>query len=164
MVDQVTAAYSGAAQKFEASAAFKERAYVSSRAEYDALYRYSVQDPDGFWKQQAERIDWIKPFERVENTSYASRDLHIRWYEGGKLNACYNCVDRHLKDRADQTAFIFEPDDPNEEGAIITYRNLYEEVGRLANVLRNHGVKKGDRVTIYLPMIPEVVYSMLACG
>ncbi len=164
MVDQVTAAYSGAAQKFEASAAFKERAYVSSRAEYDALYRYSVQDPDGFWKQQAERIDWIKPFERVENTSYASRDLHIRWYEGGKLNACYNCVDRHLKDRADQTAFIFEPDDPNEEGAIITYRNLYEEVGRLANVLRNHGVKKGDRVTIYLPMIPEVVYSMLACA
>src|SRR5690606_30490118 len=116
------------------------------------------------WREQAQRIDWFKPFETVKDVSFASRDLYIRWFDGGKLNACYNCVDRHLEKHGDRTAFIFEPDDPNAEAEHITYNQLYERVCRFANVLKRLSVKRGDRVTIYLPMIPEAAYAMLACA
>ena len=109
------------------------------------------------------RLTWIKPYTRVKNVSYDKDDLHIRWYEDGTLNVCVNCIDRHLPHRANQIAFIFEGDDLGTRRRI-TYRELYEEVCRFANVLKNHGVKKGDRVTIYMPMIPEAAFAMLACA
>jgi acetyl-CoA synthetase len=110
-----------------------------------------------------ERLDWMKKFTEVRDVSYDKNNLHIRWYQDGTLNACVNCVDRHLKDRGDQTAIIFEGDDPNVSD-IITYQKLYEEVCRFSNVLKNAGAKKGDRITLYMPMIPEAVYTMLACA
>ena len=161
MPDQQTA---GQERIFEAPASFREGAYLSSREDYERLYRRSIEDNEAFWAEQAGRIDWFEPFVKVKDVSFASRDLHIRWYEGGKLNACYNCVDRHLETRADRTALIFEPDDPEAPAEHITYRQLYERVCRFANVLKRHGVKKGDRVTIYLPMIPEAAVAMLACA
>ncbi|MEX0822249.1 MAG: acetate--CoA ligase [Rhodothermales bacterium] len=164
MSDQVTAAYSGNADVYDAPEYFKKRAWISSREEYDEMYRRSVEDPEGFWAEQAERIDWYRPYETVKDVSYATRDLHVRWYEGGTLNACYNCVDRHLDQHADRTAFIFEPDDPTEASRRISYAELHEEVCTFANVLKDAGVEKGDRVTIYLPMIPEAAYAMLACA
>ncbi|MCL4156470.1 UNVERIFIED_CONTAM: hypothetical protein GTU68_019377, partial [Idotea baltica] len=109
------------------------------------------------------RIDWIKPYTKIKNISYAKENLHIKWYEDGTLNACVNCVDRHLTEKGDQTAIIFEGDDPN-VSRNITYNELYEEVCRFANVLKSHGAKKGDRITLYMPMIPEAVYAMLACA
>src|SRR5690606_28238390 len=147
MSDQITAAYSGVSAQYEASDAFKERAHVSSMEQYRSLYRRSVDDPEEFWRVQAQRLDWIHPFDVVKDVSYDPSDLYIRWYTGGKLNACYNCVDRHLDKRGDQTAFIFEPDDPGETSKHITYRELYLQVVRLANVLKQHGVRRGDRVT-----------------
>ncbi len=161
---QVTAAYSGQADVFEAPASFREQAHVSSMARYRERYRRSVDDPEGFWREQADRLSWFEPFGTVKNTSYDPHNVSIRWYEGGKLNASYNCLDRHLEARGDQTALIFEPDDPEEEARHITYRELYQQVCRFANVLKRHDVKKGDRVTIYLPMIPEAAYAMLACA
>src|SRR5271157_1343326 len=130
---------------------------------YRAMYDQSVRDPDGFWREQASRLDWIKPFTKVKNTSYDPHNLSIKWYEDGTLNVCANCVDRHLEKRGDQVAILWEGDDPNVD-LKITYRQLHERVSRLANVLKKHGVKKGDRVTIYLPMIPEAAYAMLACA
>lgn len=162
--DQLTAAYSGRSEKFEAPAAFKDRAYFSSLEAYKEVYDKSVADPEGFWRKQAERIDWFEPFTNVKNVSYASDDVHIRWYEGGKLNASYNALDRHLDTRGDQVALIFEPDDPNDEVLHITYAEMHEKVCKFANMLKKHGVKKGDRVTIYLPMIPEAAYAMQACA
>jgi len=159
-----TAAYSGLGLVFEPSEAFRQRAHIRSMDQYRALYERSIQDPEGFWREQAQRITWFAPFHTVKNTSFDPANLYIRWFEGGKLNAAYNCIDRHLETRAEQVAFFWEPDDPNEPGKAITYRQLYEEVCRLANVLKQHGVKKGDRVTIYLPMIPEAIYAMLACA
>ncbi len=161
---EVTAAYSGQAKIFDPPAAFKRRAHISSMEEYQEMYRRSIEDSEGFWREQAQRIDWFKPFETVKDVSFASRDLYIRWFDGGKLNACYNCVDRHLEKHGDRTAFIFEPDDPNAEAEHITYNQLYERVCRFANVLKRLSVKRGDRVTIYLPMIPEAAYAMLACA
>jgi acetyl-CoA synthetase len=117
-----------------------------------------------FWAKQAKRIDWIKPFSIVKNCSFAYPDVSIKWYEDGTLNVSANCIDRHLKKRGKKTAIIWEPDDPNAEAKHISYRELHENVCRLANVLKAHGVKRGDRVTIYLPMIPEAAYSMLACA
>ncbi len=149
---------------YEASAEFKARAYVKSREEYEAMYRRSVEDPEGFWREHAGRIEWFEPFKTVKDTSFAPDDLHVRWFEGGKLNVAYNCLDRHLEKRADQTALIFEPDEPDEPSRQITYAELHAEVCRFANVLKAHGVQKGDRVTIYLPMIPEVAAAMLACA
>ena len=131
--------------------------------EYLNLYDRSVADNEGFWSDMGKRIDWIKPFTQVKDVSYAKEDLHIKWYADGTLNACVNCVDRHLEKRGDQTAIIFEGDDPN-VSRNISYRELYEEVCRFANVLKSKGVKKGDRVTLYMPMIPEAVYAMLACA
>ena len=164
MADHVTAAYSGTAKTFESPASFKAGAIVGSMDEYREIYRRSVDDPEAFWGEQAKRLHWSKPFGKVKDTSFASRNVHIRWFEGGKLNACYNCVDRHLAENGDRTAFIFEPDDPQGKTQYISYRRLHEHVGKLANVLKKHGVKKGDRVTIYLPMIPEAAYAMLACA
>jgi acetyl-CoA synthetase len=139
-----------------------DRAYIDAER-YQDMYRRSIDDPDGFWAEQAKRIDWMKPFSRVKNTSFAYPDISIKWFEDGTLNVAANCTDRHLKDRADQVAIIWEGDDPAESKSI-TYRELAAHVGRLANVLKKRGVRKGDRVTIYLPMIPEAAYAMLACA
>ena len=149
---------------YEASAEFKAHAYVSSKEAYEAMYRRSVEDPEGFWREHAARLDWFEPFHTVKDTSFARDDVHVRWFEGGKLNVAYNCLDRHLETRGDRTALIFEPDEPDEPSRHITYRELHAEVCRFANVLKAHGVGKGDRVTIYLPMIPEVAAAMLACA
>ncbi|MEJ6575605.1 MAG: acetyl-coenzyme A synthetase N-terminal domain-containing protein, partial [Emcibacteraceae bacterium] len=116
-----------------------------NKQKYQEMYDYSVSDPEGFWGDMGKRIDWIKPYETVKNVSYAKDDLHIKWYEDGTLNACVNCVDRHLESRGHQTAIIFEGDDPN-VSRHITYRELYEEVCRFANVLKSRGAKKGDRI------------------
>jgi acetyl-CoA synthetase len=132
------------------------------KAKYREMYRRSVTDPAGFWAEMAKRLDWVKAPTRIKNTSFKG-DIAIRWFEDGELNVCHNCVDRHLPKRAEQTAIIWEGDDP-EVDKKITYRELHEKVSRLANVLKGLGVKKGDRVTIYLPMIPEAAYAMLACA
>jgi acetyl-CoA synthetase len=136
----------------------------SDEAGYGAMYKASLSDPESFWANQAKRIEWIKPFTRVKNTSFAYPDVSIKWFEDGTLNVCANCVDRHLNERGDQVAIIWEPDDPNAKARHITYRELYHEVNVFANVLRAMGVKRGDRVTIYLPMIPEAAFAMLACA
>jgi len=131
---------------------------------YAQMYQASIEDPEGFWSEQArERLDWIRPFSKVKDVSFARDDLHIRWFEDGVLNVAYNCIDRHLADHADQTAIIWESDDPNVDKHI-SYSELHENVCRMANVLKAQGVGKGDRVTLYLPMIPEAAYAMLACA
>jgi len=131
-------------------------------AKYQAMYDHSIRDPEGFWAEHGRRISWIKPYTKVKDCSFEG-DVHIRWFYDGTLNAAANCIDRHLPTRANQTAIIWEGDDPSEH-KLITYAELHENVCRLANVLKKHGVKKGDRVTIYLPMIPEAAYAMLACA
>ena len=148
---------------FAPSAEAIERTYVTA-AQYEEMYARSVADPDGFWGEQAQRIDWIEPFTKVKNTSFEWPDISIKWFEDGVLNVSANCIDRHLETRGDQTAIIFEPDDPKGEARHITYRQLHAEVCRFANVLKESGVNKGDRVTIYMPMIPEAAYAMLACA
>jgi acetyl-CoA synthetase len=130
---------------------------------YAKMYEASLKDPNAFWAEHGKRIDWQKPFTRVKNTSYDPHRVSIKWFEDGVTNVAHNCIDRHLAKRGDQTAIIFEGDDPKED-ARITYRQLHASVCRFANVLKAHGVKKGDRVTIYLPMIPEAAYAMLACA
>jgi acetyl-CoA synthetase len=142
---------------------WKASAFID-KDEYEKLYRKSVDKPDKFWGKEGKRLDWIKPYTRVKDTSFAYPDVSIRWFEDGTLNVAANCVDRHLKKRGEQVAIIFEPDDPSEEPRHITYRELHGQVCRLANVLKANGVKRGDRVTIYLPMIPEAAYAMLACA
>ncbi|MFD1702379.1 acetate--CoA ligase [Methylopila henanensis] len=143
-------------------AEWAKRAHVDA-AKYDADYARSIQDPDGFWGEVGKRVDWITPYTKVKNVSYAPGNVSIKWYEDGALNVSANCVDRHLATRGDQVAILWEGDDPKDSKAI-TYRELHEQVGRLANALKSRGVKKGDRVTIYLPMIPEAAYAMLACA
>ena len=138
------------------------KAALIDAAKYEAMYAKSVQDPAGFWGEHGKRIDWIKPYTKVKNTSFAG-DVPIKWYEDGTLNVSANCLDRHLAKRGDQVAIVWEGDDPNEHKHI-TYREAYEQTCRMANVMKKHGVKKGDRVTIYLPMIPEAAYAMLACA
>ena len=149
--------------KYAPSAAFAANAHVDS-AGYAEMYRQSVEQPEAFWAEHGHRIDWIKPFTKVKNVNYSYGDVDIRWFEDGTLNVAANCIDRHLVDRADQTAIIFEPDDPNEAAQHITYRDLFENVNRFANVLKGLGVGKGDRVVLYLPMVPEAAYAMLACA
>jgi acetyl-CoA synthetase len=131
-------------------------------AEYLRLYEESLADPDRFWRKQGRRLDWIKPYTKVSDASFAD-GVSIKWFEDGVLNACANCVDRHLAKRADAIAILWEGDDPGEDRKV-TYRELHDSVCRLANVLKSRGVKKGDRVTIYMPMIPEAAVAMLACA
>ena len=138
------------------------QAYVDD-AGYRDMYARSVRDPEGFWGDHGKRIDWIKPYTRVKRTSFAPGNVSIEWFGDGTTNVSLNCIDRHLAKRADQVAIIWEGDDPKESKSI-TYRQLHDEVCRFANVLKAHGVKKGDTVTIYLPMIPEAAYAMLACA
>jgi len=130
---------------------------------FEVLSRRAGKDPEGFWGEVGKRLDWIKPYSRVKDVSFALDDLHIRWYEDGTLNVCANCVDRHLEMRGDQTAILWEGDDPQRD-AKISYRELHDRVCRFANVLKKLGVHKGDRVTLYLPMIPESAVAMLACA
>ncbi len=131
-------------------------------AGYFRLYEQSITDPEGFWREQAKRLHWTKPFTKVKDVDYRG-EIRIRWYEDGKLNASYNCIDRHLATRADQTAILWEGDSPSEHRHV-SYAEMHENVCRLANVLKQRGVKKGDRVTIYMPMIPEAAFAMLACA
>ncbi len=142
---------------------WKERAFID-KDKYEKLYRKSIEKPDKFWGKEGLRLDWIKPYTKVKNTNFEYPDVSIKWYEDGTLNVAANCIDRHLKKRGKQTAIIFEPDDPNAPALHITYKELYDNVCRLANVLKANGVGRGDRVTIYLPMIPEAAYAMLACA
>jgi acetyl-CoA synthetase len=142
-------------------AEWAKRAYVNAES-YEAMYQRSVTDPEGFWSEAGKRLHWIRPYTRTKNTSFAPGHVDIRWFEDGTLNVAANCIDRHLETRGDKVAIIWEGDNPNESEEI-TYRQLHERVQRFANVLKKHGVKKGDRVTIYLPMIPEAAYAMLAC-
>ncbi len=134
----------------------------ADRATYDAMYKASIEDPDAFWGEHGKRIDWIKPFTKVKNTSFAPGNIDIRWFEDGTLNVSANCIDRHLATRGDQTAIIWEADDPDAPSKHITYRQLHAEVCRFANVLKEMGVGKGDRVVLYMPMVPEAAYAMLA--
>ncbi len=142
-------------------AAWKKKAHIDD-AGYKKLYAESVKDPVKFWGKQAKRLDWFKAPTKIKNTSYAYDNVSIKWYEDGVTNVSVNCIDRHLKKRGHQTAIIWEGDNPYDDKKI-TYRELYEQVCRLANVMKKHGVKKGDRVTLYMPMIPEAAYAMLAC-
>ena len=128
------------------------------------LTEAAVPDPAGFWDEQGQRVDWIKPYTKVKNPSFAPGEIDIKWYEDGTLNVSANCIDRHLETRADQTAIIWEPDDPEEDAQHITYAELHRRTCRMANILEDLGVRKGDRVVIYLPMIPEAAYAMLACA
>jgi acetyl-CoA synthetase len=138
------------------------RSAWTDEAGYFKLYQRSVDDPEGFWREQAKRISWIKPPSKIKNVDFSGK-VHIRWFEDGTLNASYNCLDRHLATRADQTAILWEGDSPSEHKHV-SYAELHEDTCRLANVLKARGVKKGDRVTIYLPMIPEAAVAILACA
>lgn len=138
-----------------------KNAHVNSE-QYEKMYAESINDPDVFWDTHGKRIDWIKPYKKISNISYAKEDLKIKWYEDGTLNASANCLDRHLKTKGDSTAIIWEGDNPN-ESKHITYNQLYEDVCKFSNVLKKAGAKKGDRITIYMPMIPEATIAMLAC-
>ena len=140
----------------------RKRAWIDAD-KYEAMYRQSIDDNEGFWSEQAKRIDWIKPFSQVRDVSFAKDDLHIRWYADGDLNVCHNCVDRHAASDPDRVAIIWEGDDPSKD-LTITYGELLARVQRFANALKALGAKKGDRVTIYMPMIPEAAIAMLACA
>ena len=134
----------------------------ADKARYESMYAHSIADPDAFWAEQAgELLDWYQPWDTVSDVDYSKG--HIRWFEGGKLNVSYNCIDRHLATRAQQTAIIWEGDNPD-DSANITYQQLHDEVCKLANAMKAIGVEKGDRVCIYMPMIPEALYTMLACS
>jgi len=139
-----------------------KRAFVDE-AGYKAMYEESVSNPEGFWGEQGKRLDWIKPYSKVKNTTFEYPDVSIKWFEDGTLNVSANCIDRHLEKRGDQVAIIWEGDDPSDDKKI-TYRQLHEEVCKLANAMKDAGAKKGDRITIYMPMIPEAAYAMLACA
>ncbi len=147
---------------YPVSAEWADRAWINE-AKYKELYNRSISDPEDFWGEMGQRLDWIKPYTKVKNTSFDINNVSIKWFEDGTLNVCANCVDRHLQTRGDQVAICWEGDDPTDDEEI-TYKQLYERVCKLANVLKVNGVKKGDRVTIYLPMIPEAAYAMLACA
>lgn len=143
-------------------ASVKEAALIDE-AKYNELYQWSIDDPEAFWGEQGKRLDWIKPYTKVKNTSFDKGHVDIRWYEDGQLNVSYNCIDRHLKDKADKVALIWEGDNP-EHSENITYQQLHDEVCKLANGLRKLGVQKGDRVAIYMPMTPQAIYAMQACA
>ncbi|WP_412562419.1 acetate--CoA ligase [Thalassobius sp. MITS945101] len=142
---------------------FAAKAHADN-AKYQEMYAASVNDPDAFWAEHGKRIDWIEPFTKVKNTNFELGNVDIKWFEDGVLNVSANCIDRHLATRGEQTAIIWEPDEPDAEALHITYNELSEKVNRFANVLLSQGVMRGDRVVIYLPMIPEAAYAMLACA
>ncbi len=147
---------------FPPSADFAASAHIDA-AGYEAKYAASISDPEAFWREEGKRIDWIKPYTKVKNTSFAHDNVSIKWFEDGEMNVCANCVDRHLETRGDQTAIIWEGDDPG-LSKHITYKELHSSVCKMANILEELGVRKGDRVVIYMPMIPEAAYAMLACA
>jgi acetyl-CoA synthetase len=147
---------------YDVSPEWAEHAHVDA-SKYKEMYEFSASAPEEFWGHHGKRIDWIKPFTKVKNTCFDPGKVSIKWFEDGITNVSANCVDRHLATRGDQTAIIWEGDDPGESRKI-TYRQLHDQVCRLANVLKNYGVKRGDTVTIYLPMVPEAAYAMLACA
>ena len=147
---------------FQPAAEIVSRALVTDES-YTAMYSESLSDNDAFWAEHGKRIDWIKPYSEISDVSYDTKDLHIRWYADGTLNAAANCLDRHLATRGNQTAIIWEGDDPA-DSKHINYAELHEEVCKFANVLKAEGAKKGDRITIYMPMIPEAAVAMLACA
>ncbi len=147
---------------YQVPAEAKSRAHIDNDR-YLEMYQQSVADPESFWREQGQRISWFKPYTKVKNTSFAPGEVSIKWFEDGTLNACYNCVDRHLTERGDKTAIIWEGDDPSVSEEI-SYSQLHEEVSRFANGLKELGVGKGDRVAIYMPMIPQATYAMLACA
>jgi len=147
---------------------FQPRAEVAASAHIDAakyaeMYKRSIDDPEDFWAEHGKRVDWIKPFTKVKNVSYDKDNLSIKWFEDGTLNVSANCIDRHLKDKASQVAIVWEGDDPKDDKKI-TYQELHDETCRLANAMKARGVQKGDRVCIYMPMVPEAAYAMLACA
>src|SRR5450830_1173082 len=146
----------------DVSAEWAKRAFIDA-AKYREMYARSVNEPDAFWLEQSKRLDWDQAPTKAGNWSFEPGNISIKWFEDGVLNAAYNCIDRHLDMRGDQVAIIWEGDDPS-QSKHITYRQLHDEVCKFANVLRNRNVKKGDRVTIYLPMIPEAAYAILACA
>ncbi|MGA0912194.1 MAG: AMP-binding protein, partial [Candidatus Puniceispirillaceae bacterium] len=146
---------------FEPSADLAKSAHIDANG-YAALYAESIANPDKFWAEQGKRINWIKPYSQISDVSYDAKDLHIKWYADGTLNAAANCLDRHLATRGEQTAIIWEGDEPDQHRHI-SYRELHEDVCKFANVLKANGAKKGDRITIYMPMIPEATVAMLAC-
>lgn len=147
---------------YKVPAEAKSRAHIDNDR-YLEMYQQSVDDPEAFWREQGQRISWFSAYNKVKNTSFAPGDISIKWFEDGTLNACYNCVDRHLAERGDKTAIIWEGDDPSVSEEI-SYQQLYSEVSRFANGLKKLGVEKGDRVAIYMPMVPEAAYAMLACA
>ena len=151
------------AKTYPPSADMVARAHVNADS-YTRMYDASISDPDGFWRDQAQRIDWMKPFTQVRDVNFDLGAVKINWFADGELNVSANCIDRHLKTRGDQTAIIWEPDNPEDDAQHISYRELHANTCRMANVLRDLGVTKGDRVIIYMPMIPEAAYAMLACA
>ncbi|BDY16459.1 hypothetical protein Sulfitobl28_24290 [Sulfitobacter pontiacus] len=152
-----------ATQTYPPSDDMAANAHVNA-AKYDAMYHASIADPEGFWLEQAQRIDWMKPFTKVKDVDFTFGQVKINWFADGALNVSANCIDRHLETRGDQTAIIWEPDSPDEDAQHISYRALHAKTCKMANILRDIGVGKGDRVIIYMPMIPEAAYAMLACA
>ena len=144
------------------SSNFTRTAHLN-KIQYDEMYSQSIREPEKFWSEQGDRLDWIKRFTKVKNVSYSHPNVSIKWYEDGILNVSANCIDRHLAMRGNQTAIIWEGDNPSDEKHI-SYIELHEKVSRLANVYKSLGIGKGDRVVLYMPMIPEAAYAMLACA
>ena len=149
-------------QVFPVPADWSTRAYIDA-AKYDEMYQASISDPESFWASQGKRLDWFAPYSKIRDVSYDAKDFRIRWFYDGVLNVAHNCLDRHLPAKKDDIAFLWEGDEPD-QSKDVTYGMLHEMVCRTANVMKTHGVKKGDRVTIYLPMIPEAAAAMLACA
>ena len=145
------------------SAEFAASAHVTAER-YDEMYAASIADPEGFWAEQGQRIDWITPFSKVKDVDYTLGNVSIKWFEDGTLNVAANCIDRHVAERGSQTAIIWEPDNPEDDAKHITYADLHTDVCKFANVLKSLGIARGDRVVIYMPMIPEAAYAMLACA
>ncbi|MDU0354950.1 AMP-binding protein [Paraglaciecola aquimarina] len=149
-------------KRYPVSSEAKENALLD-KSEYERMYQQSVEDPDGFWAEHGKRIDWIKPYTQISDCHFSKSDTHIKWYSDGVLNASYNCIDRHVNASPDRTAIIWEGDDPSVDKHI-SYLELHEQVCKLSNGLKSLGVGKGDRVVIYMPMVPEAAYAMLACA
>ena len=141
---------------------FKDSAHLT-KDKYEEAYKFALDNPEAFWEKEGKRINWINPYTRVKDVTWSNNDVNIKWFYDGTLNASYNCIDRHLSDKSDQIAIIWEGDDPNESKKI-TYKELHQKVSKFANMMKHYGVQKGDRVTIYMPMIPEAAYAMLACS